>query len=197
MCTQLSVFAEHVALIEALRCDEEWVVEGPGKHPEVGDCMVCELTLGKGRKQCPQENCGHIVSGGNTPICPHCDFKFVPNAPKKKKRPFVVDSSVTLICPASVHPSTGGCSLCKLSLGKGKKQCPNPQCGHVISGANSPTCTYCKYSFRNAAEVSGAKKRRVTKPETSDAGTQWNPADFEGSLSDKDFADGVAYIFVG
>lgn len=165
------------ALVQALRYDAEWVAEGPSKHPELGDCIVCKLTMGKGRKRCPQENCGHIVRGGNTPICPHCDFKFVPHA--SKKRPFVVDNSVTLMCPESVHPPTGDCTLCKLSLGKGKKQCPNPQCGHVVSGANTPTCPYCNYNFRTLAKMSGAKKHRVTKPETSDASTQWDTVDFE------------------
>lgn len=74
------------------------IVEGPVitiasptfyEHPVSGDCDLCNLQLGKGRKRCPDARCGHIAKGGNAKQCKFCGHQFIirdASEPAKKRR---------------------------------------------------------------------------------------------------------------
>ena len=69
------------------------------------------------------------------------------------------------------HPASGDCALCKLQRGKGRKRCPEVQCGHITLGCNARSCKFCGHQFimRDPDLEARPRKKRKT---TVDVGVQ-------------------------
>lgn len=76
-----------------------------GAHPPNGECLVCCLQLGRGRKKCPDVRCGHITKGANADACKFCGHQFIVREQTVKKRKRISTADVGVQCNL---PGRGG-----------------------------------------------------------------------------------------